>query len=225
MQAVSKAQAVIEFNLDGSVITANENFLKTLGLPPGGDPGQAPQHVCRLRIPRQLGIQAVLARPERRKVPSGGVQAHRQGRSRGLDPGQLQPDLRPQRQSVQGREVRHGCHGDEAQERRLPGADPGHLQGPGGHRVQHGREHHHGQRQLPEDARLFPGRGQGPASRHVCRAFVPLERGVQAVLARPERRAIPGGRVQAHRQGRAGRSGSRAPTTPSSTSTESRSRW
>jgi methyl-accepting chemotaxis protein len=29
--AIGKAQAVIEFNLDGTVITANENFLKTLG--------------------------------------------------------------------------------------------------------------------------------------------------------------------------------------------------
>lgn len=29
--AISKVQAVIEFNLDGTVITANENFLKTLG--------------------------------------------------------------------------------------------------------------------------------------------------------------------------------------------------
>lgn len=31
MNAVSKAQAVIEFNLDGTIISANENFLKTLG--------------------------------------------------------------------------------------------------------------------------------------------------------------------------------------------------
>jgi methyl-accepting chemotaxis protein len=31
LQAVSKAQAVIEFNMDGSIITANDNFLKTLG--------------------------------------------------------------------------------------------------------------------------------------------------------------------------------------------------
>jgi methyl-accepting chemotaxis protein len=29
--AISKSQAVIEFNMDGSIITANENFLKTLG--------------------------------------------------------------------------------------------------------------------------------------------------------------------------------------------------
>ncbi|QDK44509.1 chemotaxis protein [Bdellovibrio sp. ZAP7] len=31
ISAISKAQAVIEFNLDGTVINANENFLKTLG--------------------------------------------------------------------------------------------------------------------------------------------------------------------------------------------------
>jgi methyl-accepting chemotaxis protein len=31
INAVSKVQAIIEFNLDGSVITANDNFLKTLG--------------------------------------------------------------------------------------------------------------------------------------------------------------------------------------------------
>jgi len=31
INAISKAQAVIEFNLDGTIITANENFLKTLG--------------------------------------------------------------------------------------------------------------------------------------------------------------------------------------------------
>lgn len=31
INAINKAQAVIEFNLDGSVITANENFLKVLG--------------------------------------------------------------------------------------------------------------------------------------------------------------------------------------------------
>src|SRR5919106_5591612 len=31
MRAISKAEAVIELNLDGTVITANEHFLKTLG--------------------------------------------------------------------------------------------------------------------------------------------------------------------------------------------------
>jgi len=31
LAAINKAQAVIEFTLDGKVVTANENFLKTLG--------------------------------------------------------------------------------------------------------------------------------------------------------------------------------------------------
>ncbi len=31
LQAISKAQAVIEFNMDGTIITANENFLATIG--------------------------------------------------------------------------------------------------------------------------------------------------------------------------------------------------
>lgn len=31
LEAISRAQAVIEFNLDGTIITANENFLQTLG--------------------------------------------------------------------------------------------------------------------------------------------------------------------------------------------------
>ncbi|MBI1249761.1 PAS domain S-box protein [bacterium] len=31
MEAISKAQAVIEFNMDGTIISANENFLNTLG--------------------------------------------------------------------------------------------------------------------------------------------------------------------------------------------------
>src|SRR5438105_1645432 len=29
--AINRSQAVIEFNLDGTIVTANENFLKTLG--------------------------------------------------------------------------------------------------------------------------------------------------------------------------------------------------
>ena len=31
LKAIEQVQAVIEFNMDGTVITANENFLKTLG--------------------------------------------------------------------------------------------------------------------------------------------------------------------------------------------------
>ena len=53
------------------------------------------------RVPRVLG-QAQPRRAEHRHL-----QAHRQGRPRGVDPGVLQPDPRCQRQAVQGGGVRH----------------------------------------------------------------------------------------------------------------------
>ena len=31
LKAIDQVQAIIEFNMDGTVITANDNFLKTLG--------------------------------------------------------------------------------------------------------------------------------------------------------------------------------------------------
>jgi methyl-accepting chemotaxis protein len=40
IEAISKAQAVIEFNMDGTIITANENFLSTLGYTLGEIQGQ-----------------------------------------------------------------------------------------------------------------------------------------------------------------------------------------
>ena len=40
IQAISKAQAVIEFNLDGTIITANDNFLNALGYTLGEVQGQ-----------------------------------------------------------------------------------------------------------------------------------------------------------------------------------------
>ena len=40
MEAMSKVQAMIEFNLDGTIITANDNFLQTLGYSLGEVQGQ-----------------------------------------------------------------------------------------------------------------------------------------------------------------------------------------
>ena len=47
IEAISKAQAVIEFSLDGHIITANENFLKVMGYSLNEIKGQASQHICR----------------------------------------------------------------------------------------------------------------------------------------------------------------------------------
>ena len=51
--AIGRAQAVIEFNLDGTIITANDNFLDAVGYSLAGNPGQASQHVRRIRRARQ----------------------------------------------------------------------------------------------------------------------------------------------------------------------------
>ncbi len=44
IKAIHKSQAVIEFDLSGNIITANENFLKVTGLHAGRDQGKASSH-------------------------------------------------------------------------------------------------------------------------------------------------------------------------------------
>ena len=46
LNAINKAQAAIEFNLDGTIITANENFLKTVGYSLGEIQGQHHRMFC-----------------------------------------------------------------------------------------------------------------------------------------------------------------------------------
>ena len=41
LEAIDRAMAMIEFNLDGTIITANSNFLQRMGYSLGADSGQA----------------------------------------------------------------------------------------------------------------------------------------------------------------------------------------
>ena len=50
--AISKSQAVIEFSPDGNILTANENFLKTVGYTLAEIQGSSPPHVCRAKSGR-----------------------------------------------------------------------------------------------------------------------------------------------------------------------------
>ena len=120
IEAIKKSQAVIEFNMDGTIRCANENSSTRWAT----------------RLPEIQGKHhRMFVEPHERNAPAyrefwdnlnrgqyqaGGIQAHRQGRPRNLDPGVLQPDPRPQRQAVQGGEIRHRHHraGDRAQEGR-----------------------------------------------------------------------------------------------------------
>ena len=95
LRAIDKAMAVIEFEMDGTVRTANAGFLGALGYTLDEIKGH--HH-------RMFVEPAFAASPEyaqfwdslrTRPVPGRGVQAHRQGRQGGLDPGFLQPHPRP----------------------------------------------------------------------------------------------------------------------------------
>jgi hypothetical protein len=107
LDAIGRSQAVIEFDLRGNVLSANENFLRTMGY--AKTRWSASTTACsakpswsRARLPPLLG------QPGPGPVPVRPLQAPRQARCRHLDPGHLQPDSRRQRQAVQGREIRDG---------------------------------------------------------------------------------------------------------------------
>ena len=69
--AIDKAQAVIEFNMDGTIITANDNFLGDARLFAGRDQGQASQHVRRASGARRRCLSRVLGHAQSRPVPGG----------------------------------------------------------------------------------------------------------------------------------------------------------
>ena len=58
--AIGKSQAVIEFQLDGTIITANDNFLQRDGLRAGRDSRAATTACSSTRPPPEPGVQGVL---------------------------------------------------------------------------------------------------------------------------------------------------------------------
>ena len=76
--AISKSQAVIEFNLDGTIITANDNFLTTLGYTLDEISGR--HHSMFVdEAYKQSPVQGFLGQAEPRRIRCGRVQTFRQG--------------------------------------------------------------------------------------------------------------------------------------------------
>jgi methyl-accepting chemotaxis protein len=92
LSAIGKAQAVIEFNLDGTIITANENFLATLGYSLEEIQGRITACSSMRSSARASEYKEFWAKLNRGEYEAG-VQADRQGRQGGLDSGFLQPIL------------------------------------------------------------------------------------------------------------------------------------
>ena len=184
--AIDKSQAVIEFNLDGTIVTANANFLGAMGYTLARDQGQASQHVCRHRRARERGLPRILGPPEPRRVPGRAVQADRQGRPRGLDPGLLQSDPRRQRKAGRRDQVRNRHHRAENPVDRRRRQDRRDQPGPGRDRVRDGRHHHHREREFPRRPRLFAGRDPRQAPQHVRDAGRPRQRRLSRILGANE---------------------------------------
>ncbi len=56
VDAIGKSQAVIEFNMDGSIITANDNFLKTVGYTLSEVKGQHHRMFVESSVTQQRGV-------------------------------------------------------------------------------------------------------------------------------------------------------------------------
>ena len=85
-------QAVIEFELDGTIIHANDTFLSTVGYTLDEVKGRHHRMFVEPgATARATSTAQFWTGPQRRQVPDGRVQAVRQGRQGSLDPGVRTP--------------------------------------------------------------------------------------------------------------------------------------
>ena len=87
IDAVSRSQAVIEFNLDGTIVTANENFLGAIGY--RLDEVQGKHHSMFVPEAERSSAEYREFWNRLRAVPGARVQAHRERRTHDLDSGLL----------------------------------------------------------------------------------------------------------------------------------------
>ena len=226
LSAIGKSQAVIEFELDGTIITANDNFLNALGYSLEEIKGQHHRMFCDPATPqsaeyRSSGTSSIAAStrpPSTGAIGKGGKEIWIQASYNPI----LDANGKPYKvvkyatDITRSKELRNADYqGSAGRDRQVAGRD----------RIQAGRHDHHGQRELPEDARLLAGRNQGPAPPDVraSRAYAASAEykasGTRSIAA-STRPPSTSGSARAARK-----SGSRPPTTRSSTSTASRSRW
>jgi len=94
LDAINRSQARIEFDLDGNILDANENFLSAMGYSPAEAKGQHRSLCVTPEEKASPGYKPFWADLGRGEFSRGAVSAARQGRQGDLDPGQLQSDPR-----------------------------------------------------------------------------------------------------------------------------------
>jgi len=92
IEAIGKSQAVIEFGMDGKVLTVKSELPQRARQFARRNPGQASQHVRDARRAGHRRLSRVLGQPQSWRVSDGGIPARRQGWQGCLDSGLLQSD-------------------------------------------------------------------------------------------------------------------------------------
>ena len=110
ISAIGKSQAVIEFNLDGTIASANDNFLQTLGYSLVEIQGKHHSMFVDPEFVRTSEYQEFWAKLRRGEYQAGEFKRFGKGRTEDLDSGFLQPDFRPERPSIQSGQVRQRHH-------------------------------------------------------------------------------------------------------------------
>ena len=154
--AIGRAQAVIEFNLDGTIITANDNFLERDRLLARRNPGQASLACSSTPAERDsAAYREFWASLNRGEFQSAEYKrSARAARRSGFSPS-YNPIL-----DDTGKPFKVVKFASDVTEQKLKAAefrrpDRGDRQVAGGDRVQHGRHHPHRQREFPRRARLL----------------------------------------------------------------------
>jgi methyl-accepting chemotaxis protein len=92
IDAILRAQAVIEFKMDGSILTANENFLRTMGYSLAEIQGRHHSLFVEPATRESAENKEFWAKLNRGEYSAAEYKAHRQGRQGSLDTRQLQSD-------------------------------------------------------------------------------------------------------------------------------------
>ena len=113
LTAINKSQAVVEFELDGTIITANDNFLNAMGYTLAEVQGRHHSMFVEAAVRDGREYHEFWERLNRGEYTTGEVQTPGKRGQADLDSGFLQSHLRPRRSPLQSHQVCHRHHAAE----------------------------------------------------------------------------------------------------------------
>jgi PAS domain S-box-containing protein len=215
LAALDKSQATIEFKLDGTIITANANFLNAMGYTLAEVQGKHHSMFVEPAYKESAEYREFWAKLGRGEYQAAQYKRIGKGGKEVWIEASYNPLLTAGGKPLQSGEVCNRRLEAEGGIRRSPRQDRSDRPLPGRDRVQSRRDRHHRQREFPESPGLFACRDPGQAPQHVRRARLQEQRRVSRVLGQAQSRRISGRSSTSGSARAARRSGSRPRTTRS----------